>query len=255
MYSQINAQRKEIIEVAYQARQGHLSSSMSVLEIMNVLYKKIMKFDPANPDSNENDVVILSKGHAALAQYAVLMDLGCITRKQFYSYSRFNGILGEHPDRNKVPGIYVSTGSLGHGFPNAVGIAAGYAAQELENRVYVIIGDGEANEGSVWEAAAAAAQLKLKNLTCIADDNNSASHMPDLGGKFAAFGWDVVDLKDGNDIIQIEEALKTIHSKPLFIWGHTVKGYGCPLMEKDPEGWHHHVISDLEYQRLMEDLQ
>lgn len=255
MYSQINAQRKKIIEVAYQARQGHLSSSMSVLEILNVLYKTIMIFDPTNPDSKENDVVVLSKGHAALAQYAVLLDLGCITKEQFYSYSRFDGILGEHPDRNKVPGISVSTGSLGHGLPNAVGIAAGYAAQGLENRVYVIIGDGEANEGSVWEAAAAAAQLKLKNLICIADDNNSASHMPDLGDKFAAFGWDVVDLKDGNDIIQIEEALKTIHTKPLFIWGHTVKGYGCPLMEENPEDWHHHVISDVEYQQLMEDLQ
>ena len=254
MNLKIKEQRKRIVDVAYHARQGHLSSSMSVLEIINVLYKKVMVFDSQNPESPANDILILSKGHAALAQYVVLAELGCISEEQFASYSKYDSILGEHPDRRKVPGISVSTGSLGHGLPNAVGIAAGYAAQDKPNHVYVIIGDGEANEGSVWEAAAVASALNLKNIVCIADDNNSASHMPDLGAKFSAFGWDVFDLTAGHDIEQIEEALHMKHSKPLFIWAHTVKGYGCSLMERDPEGWHHHVINEAEYQQLMEEL-
>lgn len=249
----IKQQRRNIIEVAYRARQGHLSSSMSVLEIMNVLYKEVMNFDLYRPSSPQNECLILSKGHAALAQYAVLFDLGCITEKEFYSYSQFDSILGEHPDRNKVPGVWVSTGSLGHGFPNAVGIAAGLAAQSQTNATYVIIGDGEANEGSIWEAAAAASFLRLKNLVCIADDNKSASHTPELGAKFSAFGWDVIEI-DGNDLTQVRDAMKHSHDRPLFIWAHTVKGYGCRLMEQDPEGWHHRIITDDEYQKLMEEL-
>lgn len=253
MEKSIKQQRRNIIEAAYRARQGHLSSSMSVLEMLNVLYKQVMRFDPQNPDSKENDVLVLSKGHAALAQYALLLDLGCISEEQFFSYSKFDSILGEHPDRNKVPGVCVSTGSLGHGFPNAVGVAAGFAAQDMSNRVYSIIGDGEANEGSIWEAAAAAALLQLDNLVCIADDNQSASHMPDLGSKFTSFGWDVVEA-DGNNMKQMYEALTQPHSRPLFVWAHTVKGYGCGLMEEDPEGWHHRVINDVEYRELMEEL-
>lgn len=251
----IKDQRRNIIEVAYRARQGHLSSAMSVLEILNVIYKKIMKFDVKNPDGIENDKVILSKGHAALAQYAILLELGCISEEQFYSYSKFNSILGEHPDSNKVPGICVSTGSLGHGLPNAVGMAAGYCAQGMKNRVFVIIGDGEANEGSIWEAAAVASQLGLTNIICIADDNNSASHMPELGEKFSSFGWSVIELPDGHDVTKIEEALSQTPNKPLFIWAHTTKGHGCRIMEKDPEGWHHHVISEYEYNQLMGELQ
>lgn len=254
MVISMKKQRRNIVEVAYRARQGHLSSSMSVLELLNVLYKEVMNFDPTKPDDKMNDCLILSKGHAALAQYAVLLDLGCITEKEFFSYSKFDSILGEHPDRNKVPGVCVSTGSLGHGFPNAVGLAAGFAAQNMPNRTYVVIGDGEANEGSIWEAAAAAALLQLHRLTCIADDNQSASHMPELGAKFASFGWDVVEI-DGNDLEQVRHALERPHTKPLFVWAHTVKGYGCRLMERDPEGWHHRIVTDSEYQELMEELQ
>lgn len=243
-----------IIDVAYKSHQGHLSSSMSILELLNVIYKKIINFNPFDPDSNDNDKVILSKGHAALAQYVILLELGCISKEQFYSYSKFDSILGEHPDRNKVPGVCVSTGSLGHGLPNGVGIAAGFKAQRKNNRVFVIIGDGEANEGTIWESAEVAAQLGLNNLVCIADDNNSASHTPGLGAKFSSFGWDTIELLDGHNLDDIEKALSASHNKPLFIWAHTIKGKGCPIMEKDPEGWHHHIINDEEYRQLMEDL-
>ena len=246
-------QRRNIIEVAYKARQGHLSSSFSIIEILNVLYKKIMKIDTENINSIDNDQMVLSKGHASLALYAILYDIGAITKQQFFSFSEFNSILGEHPDRKKVPGVLISTGSLGHGLPSAVGMALGYKAQKRNNRVFCIIGDGEANEGSIWEAANIAATLNLSNIVCIVDDNNSASHMSDLGDKFKAFGWDVVEI-DGHNYQEIEEALSRNIRKPCMIWAHTVKGFGSKLMEENPEGWHHRVISDEEYHILLEEF-
>lgn len=249
----LNEQRRLMIDVSYKARQGHLSSGMSILEILNVLFHEIMTFDTNNPDNFSNDRFILSKGHAALALYTTLYQLGCITKEQLYSYSKFDSILGEHPDRNKVPAVDVSTGSLGHGLPNAVGMAIGFKAQGLTNRIFCIIGDGEANEGTNWESAYIADKMNLNNLVCIVDDNDSASHTPDLGVKFASFGWNVCEI-DGNNIQEVRDALNKSTEKPLFVWAHTVKGHGCSLMEKDPEGWHHRVINDEEYIQLMEEL-
>ena len=253
MDKSIKEQRRLIVEVSYLARQGHLSSSMSIVEMLNVLFKKIMHFNPQKPDSKDNDRLVLSKGHASLALYTILYDMGCISKEDLFSFSKYDSILGEHPDRNKVPGVDVSTGSLGHGFPTSVGMAAGFKAQGMPNRVYSIIGDGEANEGSVWEAAFVADKLHLDNIVCIVDDNNSASHMNNIGGKFRAFGWDVEEV-NGNDIIELEKALKKCPGRPYLIWAHTIKGYGSSLMEKDPEGWHHRVITEEEYQSIMEEL-
>ena len=253
MEKAIKKQRRLIVEVSYLARQGHLSSSMSIVEMLNVLYKKIMHFDPKNPDSLENDRLVLSKGHAALALYVILYEMGCITKEELFSFSKFDSILGEHPDRNKVPAIDVSTGSLGHGFPTSVGMAAGFKAQGMPNKVYSIIGDGEANEGSIWEAAFVADKLHLDNIICIVDDNNSASHIDNIGKKFLAFGWAVEEV-NGNDVNALETALKKHPGKPYLIWAHTVKGYGSTLMERDPEGWHHRVINKEEYTSIMEEL-
>ena len=253
MEDSIKKQRSLIVEVSYHARQGHLSSSMSIVEMLNILFKKIMHFDPKNPDSKDNDKFVLSKGHASLALYAILYDMGCISKEELFSFSKFDSILGEHPDRNKVPAVDVSTGSLGHGFPTSVGIAAGYKAQGMPNRVYSIIGDGEANEGSIWEAAFVADKLHLDNVVCLVDDNNSASHMNNIGGKFKAFGWEVEEV-NGNDVNKLEVALKKRPGKPYLIWAHTVKGNGSSLMEKDPEGWHHRVINETEYKSIMEEL-
>lgn len=252
MEKSIIQQRRKIIEVSYQARQGHLSSSMSVLEMLNVLFKRVMSFDPESPDSNQNDKLILSKGHASLALYAVLNDMGCLTDKQFYSFSQYNSNLGEHPDKNKVPAVDVSTGSLGHGLPTAVGMAIGYKAQGKGNRVYVIIGDGEANEGSIWEAASIACKMNLDNIVCLVDDNHSASHTDKIGPKFKAFGWEVTEV-NGHDINALEQILRQQSLKPHMIWCHTIKGHGCRLMEADPEGWHHRVIKESEYNQLMEE--
>lgn len=249
----IKEQRRLIIDVAYKARQGHLSSSHSIVEMLNVLYRKIMNFNPKDPDSMSNDRMVLSKGHASLALYTILYQLGAITEEQLYSFSQYDSILGEHPDRNKVPGVDVSTGSLGHGFPNAVGMAIGFKAQKKPNRVYSIIGDGEANEGSIWEAAFVADKMKLDNIICIVDDNDSASHMNNIGDKFASFGWAVKSI-DGNNLEELEDALKLNPGKPYLIWAHTIKGCGSAIMEADPEGWHHHVINEAEYNQLMEEL-
>lgn len=249
----LNEQRRLIIDVSFKARQGHLSSCMSILEIVNILFHEVMIFNSSEPNSFYNDRFILSKGHAALILYVTLYQLGCITKEQLYSYSKFDSILGEHPDRNKVPSVDVSTGSLGHGLPNAVGMAIGFKAQGLNNKVFVVIGDGEANEGTNWESAYVADKMGLDNLVCIVDDNNSASHTPDLGAKFASFGWEVRTI-DGNNIEKVREALTMPSEKPLFVWAHTIKGHGCSLMEADPEGWHHRVINEMEYNRLMEEL-
>ncbi len=250
----LTEQRREIVSVAYKVKQGHLSSCFSVLEILNVLYKKIMHFDPTHPDASDNDKLVLCKGHAALALYAVFSDIGVISKEQLYSFTQFDSILGEHPDRNKIPGVDISTGSLGHGFPTAVGMAIGLKAMGKNNRIYAVIGDGEANEGSIWEAAFVATERKLDNIVCIVDDNNSECHMPGLGPKFAAFGWEVKEI-DGNDVKQLEDALQLKTDKPFFVWAHTKKGFGSKTMEEKPEVWHHKIITDSEYKQLMEELQ
>lgn len=252
----IKKQRRDILTVAVKAKQAHLSPAFSVIEILNILYKEIMNFNAENPESGENDRFILSKGHAALALYALLSDLGVITHEQLLSYCEYDSILGEHPDRNKIPSVDISTGSLGHGLPCGVGMAAGFKAQNKLNKVYVIIGDGEANEGTIWESALVAERLKLDNLICIVDNNHSESYSPYLIEKFKAFGWNTIELYDGNNLDEIRKAFsrEIIPGKPIAIVASTVKGYGASLMEKDPEGWHSRVPSMDEYALLMEEL-
>ena len=247
-------QRLDMIKATVKAKQGHLSSSFSIVEVLNVLYKNIMKFNPKEPDSSNNDVCIVSKGHAGLAMYALLLDLGIISDETFFSFSSYNSILGEHPDRNKIPGIMVSTGSLGHGLPCGVGLANGFIAQNKTNNVYVIIGDGEANEGSIWESALIAERLNLNNLTCIVDDNHSESYSPYLIEKFKAFGWETIEVKNGNNIIELQQALTPKHCKPLAVISNTKKGYGSQLMMNAPEDWHHKVPNQEEFDILMGEL-
>ncbi len=252
----LTEQRRNMVLVTKQAKQGHLSCCFSVLELLNVLYKKIMRFDIQNPDSDKNDICILSKGHAALALYALYYDMGIFSKETFFSFSQYDSILGEHPDRNKIKGVKVSTGSLGHGLPCGAGIALAQKIQNKNNKVFVIIGDGEANEGSVWESALIADRYNLDNLTCIVDNNHSESYSPDLLKKFEAFGWQTLetDMDKGNNLQTIENALRTEHLKPLAIILNTKKGYGSELMMKEPEKWHHHTPTDEEFETLMEEL-
>ena len=177
----------------------HDESSYSTLEVVDVLYD-VMRFDPANPRWAGRDPFILSKGHGPLAFYAVLAKHGFFSPQEFDRFLTWDGILGGHPDRNRVPGVEASTGSLGHGLPMAVGVAYALRARGAdEQRVFVLTGDAELNEGSNWESILHAGSAGLSNLTLIVVDNHSSTvEMGDIAGKLAAFGWDAVTV-DGRD--------------------------------------------------------
>jgi transketolase len=185
----------------------HDPSAYSTLEVLWVLYDRILHYDPADPESEDRDRFIMSKGHGPLVLYAILAQKGFFPASEMPKFLQWDGILGGHPDRNRVPGVETSTGSLGHGFPMAIGVALGLKAKRSDRRVYVLIGDGEANEGSVWEAVLLAGNLGLSNLTAILIDNRSSSmDMGNLAAKFASFGWEARRV-DGRDEDAIEDAL------------------------------------------------
>lgn len=185
----------------------HDPSAHSTMGVLSVLYDRILNYDAANPRSEDRDRFIMSKGHGPLALYAILAQKGFFPASELERFLEWDGILGGHPDRNRVPGIEASTGSLGHGFPMAIGVALGLKAKGSNRRVYVLIGDGEASEGSVWEAVLLAGDLGLANLTTILIDNRSSSrNLGDIAAKFKTFGWEAT-VVDGRDEDAIENAL------------------------------------------------
>lgn len=185
----------------------HGSSSLSTLDVLWVLYDRILRFDPKNPRWENRDRFVLSKGHGCVSYYAILADKGFFPTSTLKTFMQYESILGAHPDRNLVPGVEASTGSLGHGLPMAVGMAIALRLKKSDRRVYVLIGDGECNEGSIWEAALLAGNLQLSNLTCIAINNHSSSReLGDLAAKFEAFGW-VATTINGHHHEQIYESL------------------------------------------------
>jgi transketolase len=185
----------------------HEPSAYSTLNVLSVLYNRILNYDPTNPKSEDRDRFILSKGHGPLVLYAILAQKGFFPQNELKKFLTWEGILGGHPDRQRVPGIEASTGSLGHGFPIAIGVALGLKAKKINHRVYVLIGDGEANEGSVWEAVLLAGDLELSNLTTILIDNHSSSrNLGDIAAKFTSFGWDAKTV-DGRNEDAIADAL------------------------------------------------
>ena len=187
----------------------HDPSAYSTLGVLSVLYDRILTYDAANPHSEDRDRFIMSKGHGPLVLYAILAQKGFFATRELERFLEWDGILGGHPDRNRVPGVETSTGSLGHGFPMAIGVALGLKAKQIDRRVYVLIGDGEANEGSVWEAVLLAGNLGLSNLTTILIDNRSSSRdLADIATKFKTFGWDA-KVVDGRDEEAIENALSS----------------------------------------------
>jgi len=203
--------KKRLVELIEQATgdEKHEPSTYSTLEVLWVLYDRILNYDASNPKSESRDRFIMSKGHGPLALYAILVQKGFIHQAELKKFLKWDGILGGHPDRNRVPGVEASTGSLGHGFPMAIGVALGLKAKKLPSRVYVLIGDGEANEGTVWEAALLAGNLRLSNLTAILINNYSSTR--DLGNvaeKFVAFGWEA-QVVNGRDEDAIEGALSS----------------------------------------------
>ena len=223
------------LKVAFKSSEGHLASSFSVMDILYVLYKYLII------PNGETNSFILSKGHASLGFYAVLCELGLIQEQTLDTFCEFDSALGGHPDRNKLKCAVASTGSLGHGVPQAVGIALARKIKNLPGRVFVLVGDGELNEGSVWEGLLIASHHKLNNLTIIVDANrssNRAVEMGDISIKLSAFGLNCATV-DGHNHTDLLAALQqTSDGPPIGIISNTVKGKGVVDMENNP-AWHH----------------
>ena len=238
--------RRDIIEMTANAGSGHPGGSLSSVELLTSVFYNHMRVDPQNPKWEDRDRFVLSKGHGAPCYYAVLAEMGFFSRDEFKNFRQLHSILQGHPDCKKVPGVDASTGSLGQGCSIAVGMALGAQVQGKDTRVYTLLGDGECQEGQIWEAFMAAAHYKLDNLTVIIDQNglqidgsnDEVMSLGDLPAKLRAFGFDLYEL-DGHDLDAIDAALsaETAPGKPKCILAHTVKGKGVSYMENQV-GWH-----------------
>jgi len=241
---------KKIIDICYINKEGHLGSSLSVLDILYVLYKNYIK----NITSKNRNRLILSKGHSVLGFYVILNEFNLLN-EDINNFCKFDSNIGGHPS-DKLKGVEVSTGSLGHGLPVGIGMAMSYKIQNYNNQIYVIVGDGEMNEGSIWEALLLAPQHNLNNITCILDYNRSndrALKIDNIQNKLKAFNWHCIEI-DGHDHAQIHEALDYKHdNKPTFIIANTVKGKGIHFMENNPE-WHHKIPNESEYREIIDIL-
>jgi transketolase len=256
MNAQITKLKRMIVHASATAGEGHIPSAFSVLDILWVLYDRILKIDPAHPDKPDRDRFILSKGHASLGLYAVLSEKGFFPSSALETFAKFDSPFGGHPDCTKVPGVEASTGSLGHGFPICIGVALGLRIQKKDCRVFTIIGDGECNEGTIWESALLAAHHRLSNLCCIVDYNHSTDRallVGNLAEKFSAFGWES-RLINGHDHEEIYDALSHLHNaRPTAIIAETVKGCGCKMMENKP-AWHHKAPNKEELDTILGEL-
>jgi len=256
--------RRNIIEMIHEAGSGHPGGSLSAVEILTALYFKVMSIRPEQPEWAVRDRFILSKGHAAPAIYAVLAERGFFPPEELKTFSAPGTRLQKHIDMHLVPGTELSTGSLGQGLSVGVGMALADRIDGKDRRVYVLIGDGESQEGQIWEAAMAAAQLKLDNLIAFLDCNGcqvdgyvrDVCEIEPVDRKWESFGWHVQRI-DGHDLGQILSALETAHRYhpgPHMIIADTIKGKGISYMEDRPE-WHARAISQEEYRIAVADLE
>ncbi len=253
--------RKSILKLCFEAKEGHIPSSFSIVDILTVLYKDVLKYHPENPDWEDRDYFILSKGHASVALYAVLQKAGYISENDLITFGKYDSPLGGHPDRNKVPGVEASTGSLGHGFPFAAGIALSMKIKCKPNYVYSLIGDGECNEGTIWETAMVAANCKLNNFIGILDLNESTSRCLPITNpveKWSAFGWKVYDV-NGHDINELKQTFRTISNcktdRPSMVIARTVKGKGSKTLENNGFTWHHRSPTEEELKVILKELE
>jgi transketolase len=251
--------RKKIVDMVVAGKDGHIPSAFSILDIITLLYRDVLKFNASIPLWSERDYFILSKGHGCLALYVNLHRHGFITDHDIEMFCKQGGILGEHPDRTKVPGAEASTGSLGHGLSFAVGIALGLQIQKMNNRLFILLGDGECQEGTVWEAANVARNRDLGNLCAIVDWNQSAMQLlpiDDMPKKWEAFGWNV-QVVDGHNESEILGAINNVAFQtrgiPSVIVAKTIKGKGVSMLEGHGI-WHHRIPNELEYGQIMEAL-
>ena len=252
-----------IIKAVHAAGSGHPGGSLSAADIVTALYFKEMNIDPKNPNMEGRDKFILSKGHAGPVQYAALAERGYFDKEELTSLRKLGSPFQGHPNRDKVPGIEMSTGSLGQGFSVSVGMALANKLDNSDARVYTLLGDGELQEGLIWEAAMSAGHYKLDNLVVIVDNNGlqidgkneEVMNVNPIGKKFRAFGFNTIRI-DGHDFEQIFYALekaKKTKDMPTAIIASTVKGKGVSFMENNP-GWHGKAPSDEEYEIAMKEL-
>ena len=255
--------RKGIIEAVYNAQSGHPGGSLSIADIITVLYFHEMKIKPEDPKWEERDRLVLSKGHCSPALYSCLANRGYFPVEDLKTFRKIDSYLQGHPDRNKVPGVDMTTGSLGQGLSAANGMAIVGKMDKKDYRVYCILGDGEIEEGQIWEAAMTSSKYKLDNLCVIVDNNNLQidgtieevmSPYP-IDEKFRSFGFEIIKI-DGHDIDEIMKAFevaKNIKGKPTCIIAKTIKGKGVSFMENKVE-WHGKAPNEEQYKQAMEEL-
>ena len=256
--------KKNVITMIYKAQSGHPGGSLSVAEFVTACYFREMNIDPQNPKWPDRDRFVLSKGHVCPAQYAALAMKGYFPMEVLDTLRKEGSILQGHPDMKKCPGIDISTGSLGQGLACGVGMAIAAKLDKKDYRVFAAVGDGECNEGEIWEACQTAYKYQLDNLVVFVDYNNlqldgtcdEIMPLGDLGAKFRTFGFDVYEI-DGNDMEQmvaaLDLALAVKNGKPKCILGRTVKGKGVSFMENQC-GWHGTAPNDQQYKQAMEEL-
>ena len=259
-----NEVRKGIVTAVHSAKAGHPGGSLSAADIFTYLYFEEMNIDPKNPKKPDRDRFVLSKGHTAPGLYSALAQRGYFPVEDLKTLRHLGSYLQGHPDMKHIPGVDMSSGSLGQGISAAVGMALSAKLTNDDYRVYTLLGDGEIQEGQVWEAAMFAGFRRLDNLVVIVDNNGLQIDGPvdqvcspyPIGEKFKAFNFHVIDLNDGNDMDQIADAFKEARNTkgmPTAIIAHTVKGKGVSFMENQV-GWHGKAPNDEEYAVAMEDL-
>lgn len=261
--------RRLIVDAIYHAQAGHLGGPLSATDILVALYFDILRIDAQRPDWPERDRFILSKGHSSIGLYAVLAQRGYFPEEELSTFDAINSRLQGHPDMTVLPGLEMSTGSLGQGLSPGVGMAIGARLRNLDFRTYVMVGDGELQEGQVWEAAFVASRYRLDNLVVIVDHNRLPQyswpaaggegvelHMPEIAARWSAFGWRVLEM-DGHHMSEIIETLRGAHlnsdGRPTAIVAQTVKGKGVSFMERQ-FAWHAKPLSDDLYRQALEEL-
>jgi transketolase len=256
--------RKDIIEIAYKAQgPSHPGPALSCADIVAALYFKIMKIDPTNPRWEERDRLILSKGHACPVLYAALAERGYFDKSLLYSVRRIDSKLQGHPDMNKTPGIDMTSGSLGHGLAIGLGMALALKLREIHSNVFVILGDGELQEGLVWEAAMAAPRQGIDNLIAVIDYNHLQSggstdailSLEPLRDKWESFGWKVFEMNGHNmeDIVNKLRMAVSFQGRPTALIAHTIKGKGVSFMEDD-NSWHQKIPNQAQYEQALQEF-
>lgn len=255
--------RRTIVSTIARAGSGHVAPALSCADIVTALYFHVLRVDPSDPKWPERDRFILSAGHKCMAQYAALAERGFFPSSTLDTYLQCGSILGGHPDARKIPGVDTSTGALGHGLPIGVGMALAAKMKQEGYRVFVLLGDGELDEGSVWEAAMAAAHYRLDNLIAIIDHNGlqvdgrieDVMNITPIAEKWSSFGWVTREI-DGHDIAEIVQTLDNVPfagGKPSAVVARTVKGKGVSFMENQVS-WHMRAPNTDEYETAMRDL-